>query len=225
VLAVLLTVAVSLTLLQFVGTRAVFYRWFGTGEADPWWSLKSWAWWAGWRVFGYVGLPALVVMCLPGERLRDYHVSPRGFVRHLWIYAVMFALILPAVYLASRSDAFRHMYPFYRLANRSVADLVIWELLYAAQFIALELFFRGFMLHGLRRSFGANAIFVMMVPYCMIHFGKPMAEAVGAIGAGFILGTLAMRTRSIWGGAAIHIAVAVTMDVLAMGSLSNRERS
>ena len=84
------------------------------------------------------------------------------------------------------------------------------------QFFGLEFFFRGFILHGLRRALGANAIFVMIVPYCMIHFGKPMPETIGAIGAGLILGTLAMRTRSIWGGVLIHIGVAMTMDVLAL---------
>ena len=72
------------------------------------------------------------------------------------------------------------------------------------------------MLHGLRRAFGANAIFVMIVPYCMIHYGKPMSETLGAIGAGIILGTIAMRTKSIWGGVMIHIGVATTMDVLAL---------
>jgi membrane protease YdiL (CAAX protease family) len=92
----------------------------------------------------------------------------------------------------------------------------MWEALYAAQFLALEFFFRGFLLQGLRRALGANAIFVMLVPYCMIHFGKPLPETLGAIGAGLILGTLAMRTRSIWGGVLIHVGVATTMDVLAL---------
>ena len=35
----------------------------------------------------------------------------------------------------------------------------------------------------------------MIVPYCMIHYGKPLPETLGAIGAGLILGTLAMRTQ------------------------------
>ena len=43
-----------------------------------------------------------------------------------------------------------------------------------------------------------------------------MPETFGAIGAGLILGTLAMRTRSIWGGVLIHVGVAMTMDVLAL---------
>ena len=56
----------------------------------------------------------------------------------------------------------------------------------------------------------------MIIPYCMIHYGKPLPETLGAIGAGILLGTIAMRTRSIWGGVIIHVAVAVTMDVLAL---------
>jgi membrane protease YdiL (CAAX protease family) len=72
------------------------------------------------------------------------------------------------------------------------------------------------MLKGLEKSFGAGAVFVMIVPYCMIHYGKPMPETIGAIGAGIILGTLAMRSRSIWGGVVVHCAVAISMDLLAL---------
>ena len=94
--------------------------------------------------------------------------------------------------------------------------LAAWELLYALQFVGLELFFRGFLLHSLRRRFAAYAILVMTVPYCMIHFGKPMPETFGAIGAGVVLGFMSLKTRSIWMGAALHIAVAWTMDAAAL---------
>jgi membrane protease YdiL (CAAX protease family) len=128
----------------------------------------------------------------------------------------MFVAFSPVVIIASLSDSFRETYPFYRMANRSHFDLWSWELLYVVQFISLEFFFRGFLLQALRRVMGANAIFVMMIPYCMIHYGKPAPETFGAIGAGLVLGTLAMRTRSIWGGVLIHCGVAITMDVLAL---------
>jgi membrane protease YdiL (CAAX protease family) len=215
VLIVLITVAASLALQQYFGDDDHYALVF-PGPGGRYWELGKLAWWCGWRVFGYVALPMLVVVCLPGQRLVDYHLSLRGFGRHLWIYGALFAAVLPAVVLASTTAAFRETYPFYAQANRSYVDLVGWELLYAAQFFALEVFFRGFLLHGLRRALGANAIFVMLVPYCMIHFGKPFPETVGAIGAGLVLGTLAMRTRSIWGGVVIHIGVATTMDVLAL---------
>jgi membrane protease YdiL (CAAX protease family) len=225
ILVILFVVAVSLTLQEYVGDRGTFNRWFPIEGRDQYYELKGFAWWSAWRVAGYLLLPMLVILCLPGERLRDYYISLRGFFRHLPIYLIMFALILPVVIIASDTKAFQHTYPFYKLANRSTFDLVVWELLYAAQFLSLEFFFRGFMLQGLRSRLGSNAIFIMIVPYCMIHYGKPLPETMGAIGAGIILGTLAMRTRSIWGGVLIHVAVAVTMDVLALRACPPTGRS
>jgi len=215
VLAVMVTCAISLTLQEYFGSHDTFVAWF-PNKGGHYWDLWSFAWWSGWRVFGYVVIPMFVLALLPGERIRDHHVSFQGFKKHLWIYLVLFACILPVVIAASTTASFRGTYPFYRLANRSQTDLWAWEALYAAQFVSLEFFFRGFLLQGLRRALGSNAIFVMIVPYCMIHYGKPFPETMGAIGAGLILGTLAMRTRSIWGGVLIHIGVAVTMDVLAL---------
>ncbi|MFN0253000.1 MAG: lysostaphin resistance A-like protein [Kofleriaceae bacterium] len=215
ILAILLTCCIALTLQEYLGNHQTYAKWF-PNRRDPNWELWGFAWWSGWRLFGYVILPMIVISLLPGERIRDYHISFKGFFKHVWIYVAMFACILPVVIQASTTGSFRSTYPFYRMANRSHFDLWTWEALYALQFVSLEFFFRGFLLEGLRRSLGANAIFVMIVPYCMIHYGKPMPETIGAIGAGLILGTLAMRTRSIWGGVMIHIGVAITMDVLAL---------
>ena len=49
----------------------------------------------------------------------------------------------------------------------------------------------------------------MVVPYCMIHYGKPYLEAGAAIIAGVVLGSLSMRTRSIWAGFLVHGTVAI----------------
>ncbi len=214
-LVVLVTVAISLSLQEYYGQRWFYRKLVPPNIADPYWQLKEFVWWSGWRFFGYVVIPAITILAMPGERLRDYYIMGKGFLRHLWIYAVLFALILPAVIIAAQSKSFYLTYPFYKYANRSAADFWAWEALYALQFVSLEFFFRGYMLHGLRRI-GSKAIFVMIVPYCMIHFGKPLLETIGAIGAGLILGTLAMRTRSIWGGIVIHVGVALTMDWLAL---------
>jgi membrane protease YdiL (CAAX protease family) len=214
-LIVLVLVSVSLTVQEYWGDRVFFERTFSREPGDAYWSLKGFGWWSGWRFIGYVVMPVLVIWMMPGERVRDYFVSLRGFFKHLWIYLVLFLLLLPAVIIAAQTESFNRTYPFYKLANRSAFDLWVWQGMYALQFLSLEFFFRGFMLHGLR-ELGSRAIFVMLVPYCMIHFGKPWTETMGAIGAGIILGTLAMRTRSIWGGVLIHVGVALTMDLLAL---------
>lgn len=215
-LVVLFTVAVSLTMQEYWGERAYFEKLFDRDPGDEYWTLKGFVWWSGWRFVGYVVIPMIAILAMPGERIRDYFISLRDFFKHLWIYAVLFAGILPAVFIASKTESFYLTYPFYKWSNRSTTDFLCWEALYALQFLSLEFFFRGFMLRGLRR-YGSLAIFVMIVPYCMIHYGKPMAETYGAIFAGIILGTLAMRTKSIWGGVCIHVGVALTMDMLALG--------
>jgi membrane protease YdiL (CAAX protease family) len=215
-LAVLVAVCVGITLQEYVGDRGVFREHFAALSDGRYGELLSFVWWTFWRFFGYVVVPIVAILALPGERLRDYYLSPKGFLKKLWIYVGLFLIVLPAVVVASRTPAFSQTYPFYKMAHRSALDLWTWEACYALQFLSLEFFFRGFMLKALKPRFGAHAIFVMVVPYCMIHFGKPMAETFGAIVAGLVLGTLAMRTRSIWGGVVIHVAVALTMDMLAL---------
>jgi len=217
-LVVLATVGVVLTLQEYYGHRPTFVQLFPPG-ANPWtgsyYDLYELSWWAGWRILGYTLLPLLVIWAMPGERVRDYNLGLTGALRHWWVYVVLYLAIVPVIFIAAQSEAFYRTYPFYKWANRSAFDFWIWQLEYALQFFALEFFFRGFMLRGLR-SLGSHAIFVMIIPYCMIHFEKPLIETLAALGAGVILGTLAMRTRSIWLGVAIHVSVALTMDLLAV---------
>ena len=67
-----------------------------------------------------------------------------------------------------------------------------------------------------RSALGRASVLVMLAPYCMIHFHKPMLEAFGAIGAGLVLGHLAWRTGTIVYGWFLHYAVALSMDLLAL---------
>jgi membrane protease YdiL (CAAX protease family) len=179
--------------------------------------LYSYAWWAFTRVAGYVLVPLpLYKLVFSKESLLDMGLRMRGFSKHLWLYGACLCFVLPAMWLVSRAPDFGSYYPFYKQSSRSVADLLMWEGLYFAQFFALELFFRGLWLGALRQSLGSGAIFSMIVPYCMIHYGKPYLEANGAIIAGIVLGSLSMRTRSIYAGFLVHITVALGMDVLAL---------
>lgn len=176
--------------------------------------LRNITWSLGCAFF-YLVVPGALVKLVFRERLRDWGLSTAGYFKHLWVYAVLFLPVGAAVCAVSFSEAFQQSYPFYKSA-KGVADLVVWEMFYALQFFTLEFFFRGFMLHGLRRRLGVGAIFVMVVPYCMIHFQKPILETLAAILAGLVLGVLSLRTRSVLGGATIHVAVAVSMDIAAL---------
>ena len=181
--------------------------------------LYSYGWWAFNRVFGYTAIPLVAwKIFFRKDSLLDMGLRVRGFLRHAWIYGLCLAVVLPAVFVVSRSPDFTNYYPFYKHASRSWFDLGCWEAMYFAQFFALEIFFRGFWLSGLRNTLGSGAIFAMCVPYCMIHYGKPYLEAAGAVVAGVALGSLAMRTKSIYSGFLVHVTVALSMDLLTLAN-------
>ncbi|MBE7525992.1 CPBP family intramembrane metalloprotease [candidate division WWE3 bacterium] len=73
-------------------------------------------------------------------------------------------------------------------------------------------------LHSARHQTAFRVLrdFVMVIPYCMIHFGKPMPETFAAIIAGVVLGFLSLKSKSIWLGVMIHCSVALTMDLCAL---------
>jgi len=184
-----------------------------------WGQLYTYGWWALTRVVGYTLIPlALWKLVYRRDSLLDMGLRTRGLLRHAWIYGACLAVVLPTVFIASRSQEFATYYPFYKLCSRSWLDLLCWELMYVAQFFALEVFFRGFMLAPLRKTFGSGAVFAMCVPYVMIHYGKPYPEAALAFVAGVALGSLSMRTRSIYSGFLVHCTVALSMDALALQS-------
>lgn len=220
-LIVLVVSAISLALLNYTNNSRELDQWIRDwGRAyygGHYTQLLDSLTWVLIRVLGYIAVPWLATLFVPGERFTSYGLSPRGFFKHLWIYGLLFLIIAPSLVMVSFSEPFQKMYPLYKLAGRSYLDLIIWCVGYALQFFALEVFFRGFMIHPLKESLGANAIFFMALPYCMIHFRKPAAEALGAVLAGMVLGTLSLRTGSIWCGVLIHVSVAWSMDFLALG--------
>ncbi len=188
------------------------------------WELLAYVWWTSIQAIGYVLIPALLIHFSLKQRVRDFGWQLNQAPQHWRGYLLLLSPILLFIYLVSLGKDFVNHYPFYSLAGRSWFDFLAWEFLYMTQFVCLEFFFRGFILNALRPAIGANAVWVMCVPYLMIHFPKLWLEATGAILFGLFLGILALRSRSIWGGVMVHAGVALTMDITALlrkGELAN----
>jgi membrane protease YdiL (CAAX protease family) len=165
----------------------------------------------------YFIIPLFIIKLFFKDKLSNYGLSPRGIFRNYKIYIIFFLFMIPLVLLVSNTQSFQDKYPFYNPIGESLyPNFIFWQCLYFSQFFALEFFFRGFMLHGIKKRFGFYSVFIMMIPYMMIHFQKPMPEAIGAVFAGIILGALSLKSRSIWLGVAIHYSVALTMDLAAL---------
>lgn len=172
-------------------------------------------WVASLLVF-FVFIPAIIVRLWHREPLASIGWNTRGLGRHLRVYLPLYALVLPLVVLASHRPDFTRIYPFVASARTDITTFLLWECAYAVSFFAVEAFFRGYLLFTCAARMGWLAIFVMVVPYTMVHFHKPWPECLGAIVAGLTLGALALLFRSFWGGVVVHAAVALTLDILAV---------
>ncbi len=175
------------------------------------------AYWSISTVIFYFLLPAAFVKFVLREKLTDYGLRVKGTLSHAWVYVLMYLAVMPFVVGVAMTESFQKTYPFYGNAHESLFDFFSWEILYVLQFFSLEFFFRGFLIHGTRARFGFYSILLSVIPYCMIHFGKPLPETLGAVIAGLALGAISLFTRSIWLGVAIHVSVAVSMDILSLG--------
>ena len=135
-------------------------------------------------------------------------------------YFVILVALAPLVIIASFTSDFQHAYPRYKFgfpefagAAERRAFMGLFEFCYGADFIFVEFFFRGFMILAFARLFGPKVIIPMVVAYALIHFEKPLLEALSSIAGGLVLGIISYRTKSIYGGVIIHLGIAFCMEI------------
>ncbi|MBM4342885.1 MAG: CPBP family intramembrane metalloprotease [Deltaproteobacteria bacterium] len=207
----------------YLGRIDAWERWWQAHVAETGWLRPVWAF-AYFSIAAAVfrlGVPWLLAGKL-GLSTRDLGWRRGQGGRRTWpVYAALYLAVVPAVWVASGTAAFQAKYPLARAlldANQTLAvgEFVAYQALYVLVFVSGECFWRGWIAFGLYRDWGAYAVPWMLVPYVCAHFGKPLAETLGAIAAGAVLGALALRHGSVWLGVALHYAVALTMDVSAV---------
>lgn len=214
---------VLLTLFYYYG-RSNYYRlsvarWFEPkygelfGEFQP---MLPYIYWGTNSLVMRTLIPALIILFVLRQSPRDWGYRVRGILPHMPIYAGLYVFMLPFLYWAAQRASFQESYPFYGAAAEGGATFWWYELFYGLQFVGVEAFFRGFLTFGLFKRFGYNALLIMAIPYVMIHFNKPIPETLGALIAGFVLGYLALKSKSFVPGIILHFGIAVTMDLFAI---------
>jgi hypothetical protein len=134
----------------------------------------------------------------------------------------MLLIMAPLIGFASFGADFQEDYPSYPttmtheyLGVPEWLTVLFFELVYGWDFVATEWIFRGFFIIGMASLMRHRAVLPMVVTYAFLHFGKPLGETIGSVFGGYILGVIALRTGSIWGGIAIHLGVAWLMEIAA----------
>lgn len=219
---VLIAVAVGIAINNYARSSAPgFWSAWIEPATDP--EFARLAWWTLSNVV-FVGIAPILVARWAGWTLRDVGFGLGSLRHHVRWYAGAAAVMVPVVVTVSRLPAFQETYPFYAPTGSASYThwLLAWWTLYGLQFVAVEGLFRGVLAVGVVRRMGLSpltAAAFATIPYAMFHFGKPAPETFGAVVAGMALAWLAQRSNSIWGGVALHVTVALTMDIAVLGHL------
>ncbi len=162
----------------------------------------------------YLVIPLVLIFTVFRKKPTTFGLGFGNLNKYLLPITICIAVMLPILFIAAGTPAFQNTYPMMRVPIFKY--IIIWEFLYLLQFIAVEVLFRGFLLQPFCERFGAAGILFHLAPYCLIHLYKPLPEAIGSIFAGLLLGYIAYKSKSIWGGVIIHGSVAILMDIFSL---------
>ena len=149
----------------------------------------------------YGALPLLIIVLLLRKNPLDFGLR-LGNVRVWGLHVAVTCLVaVPILYAVSRMPSFQS---YYRIEQFNFA---IYTLESIASLLALEFLFRGFLLFGLKDKLQEGSIFVQMIPFVLVHFGKPELETVSTIVTGLYFGYVAYRGNSFWPAFIIHLFI------------------
>jgi len=151
----------------------------------------------------------LLIILLFRENPREYGFALGDWKAGLIITALGILFMAPLIWVLGRADA--DMQAYYKgfvsgLPWTTFLDLIGWEF-----------FFRGWILFGYARKFGAEALWLQAVPFALAHVGKPEVETLSTIFGGFAFGWIAYRTRSFVWPFLIHWFIATFVILAAAG--------
>lgn len=215
VVLIFLSVALLQTI-SFYYTSRRFFRSYLFEDfqsyTDPY--LIEYLYWFIGDFFTFFILGSIIIKFGFKEKLSDYGLQ-FGDVKVGLSFSLLFLLVMIIlVWFVSATPVFAEKYPHLLSAKSDWDTLFIYEAGMLLYMIAWEFIWRGFMLFGLEKRFGGYAVLMQMIPFVILHNGKPFLETLGAIFGGIALGILALRTRSIYYCVVTHIGVMFSIDVI-----------
>jgi uncharacterized protein len=215
VVIILMAVAVLQTLSYYFTSRRFFREYLFEKFQDfsqPY-LLEFIYWFVGdFLAFFIIGL--LIIKLLLKEKVSDYGLQVGDYKTGLKYSSLFLFVMIVLIWFVSASPAFAEKYPHLSDAKSNWNILLIYELGMLIYMFAWEFIWRGFTLFGLEKKFGYYSILIQMIPFVILHNGKPFLETFGAIFGGIALGILALRTRSFYYCVLTHIGVMFSIDFI-----------
>lgn len=215
VIIIFLSVAVLQTL-SFYFTSRRFFRenLFESFQnySDPY--LLEYLYWFIGDFFTFFILSLLIIRFGLKEKLSDFGFKIGDYKTGLSISLFFIFVMVIIIWFVSATPSFAEKYPHLSSAKTNWNTFLIFESGMLIYMIAWEFIWRGFMLFGLEKKFGYYSVLIQMIPFVILHNGKPFLETFGAIFGGIALGILALRTRSFYYCVLTHIGVMYSIDLI-----------
>jgi len=217
VIIIFLSVAVLQTISWYYTSRKFFRaEWFETLQFKPDVYLWEYLYWFTGDFVTFFILPVIIVKLVLKERLKDYGIATGDYKAGIKMTLLFLAVMIPILWVASASSEFADSYPLLYDTKLSWRVFIIYEAGLMLYLVAWEFIWRGFMLFGLKEKFGYYSVLIQMIPFLILHNGKPAAETFSAILGGIALGVLALRTGSFVYGIIIHAGIMLTIDLVSV---------
>lgn len=215
VVTIFLSVAVLQTISFYITSRRFFrVNFFLQLQSDPNVFLIEYIYWFVGDFITFFLLAILIIKFFLKESIKDYGLRWGEHKIGLSISFIFLAVMLPLIWFFSATPEFVEKYPHLLSARSNWGEFSIYEMGMIIYLFSWEFIWRGFMLFGLKEKFGYYAVLIQMIPFVILHNGKPIAETLGAIAGGIALGILAFRTNSFFYGVITHIGVMFSIDFI-----------
>jgi hypothetical protein len=191
-----------------------FFRKIFTIEDEKFYSTIYWFSADGFLMFI---IPVLIIVLVFRSKPSKFGFQKGDVKFGVYSSLLFFVVMVPVLWIVSGSESFARAYP---QAGHQVRDdisvLLYYELFVGFYMLAWEFFWRGYVLFGLKEKFGYYAIFVQMIPFFILHRGKPEIEVFASIFAGLILGYQALRANSFIYGFFLHWGIMIFVDTISV---------
>lgn len=156
----------------------------------------------------YAVLPIIIITVLLRRNPLDFGL--RLGKPKLWVIHVILTCLIsiPVLYFSSLNASLQN---YYTIDN---FNPFIYFLETSAYLFAWEFIFRGFLLFGLKDKFREVSILLQMVPFALLHVGKPEIETLSTIVTGIYLGYVVYRGNCYWPAFIIHLFINLTLVFL-----------
>jgi uncharacterized protein len=151
----------------------------------------------------YAVFPILVILIILRKNPLDFGLRI-GNLRVWGKYVLVICVISAAVLFAA--SLLPSLQKYYK---QDSFNFLSYFLINCVSLSAQEFMFRGFLIFGLKDKLKEASILIQMIPFVLLHLGKPELETISCLFTGILFGYVAYRGKSFWPAFIIHLFINV----------------